>query len=1027
MVAETLKLSEVLRDFGPKEQKIWDNTMLHPSITNVISALVDQVRSQNETINELMSKNSDSPPTRHVHAEENGAASVQEKVRDIEDRLVVRSSSEEDENSKDIEASVSFSAVHDRIFERLENLEAHLPNLVDVSMLDEHKQKTKLALKRYHESQANISSSDDNRAEIAKMAAEVLSVASSATESISESISADYEYMVKSLNIVRDDLVFLVESLYGQPNASAGASPIVVSPFKKGAKNSESVEETSRRLRSSVTASGSNDSATSLVGDTKSLHNQMNTVLGLLNRQQERTAEVEEKVQSAERVILEQQEKTSYVEEKVQSAERAILNQQERTTQVEKKVLSAASSATESISESISVDNERMVKSLNIIRDDLVFLVESLYGKATTSAAASPIVVSPFQKSAKKASLSAEETSRRLRSSISASGSTDSGSSLLGDTKSLHNKMNTMLELLDRQQERTTEVEDKVRTAERVIMDQQERISTLDNLGKENHVGVGPSPMSVTNTVTGSGKKVRGSDEEESKILKLQMKDMNSRLDALGAQVEDTHAMYKRPTSSKIIQSLEKMQRTVDALTAGFSALKKDQDVVNRKAMLTEERFRKATNERVKAVSTQLAKQSEMARHTASRVEEVEGDCKSKIKQCRTDIANLKKQVLDRPGAKETSLTEVNSKIRSLEKTLETIKSGLESSKKWASLVMTEKIKKLSDQTAKQSDLILGVSADLTKLDAKYKDSISSLSKKALTKSQGKTFIASEVKVLREYIESRWQEIADQLKESIAVTKESIKITKELPSTSPLAMRLNENPSAPSESGKYETILALVKELEANVLGQSETHRDISIRLFGLEGKFESALQRIPAAERSENIVTESDMSAWKDAMEAQCAELANKVDLFGADSTKGLKAADAIEGRLESLIDFLKDKIEPKDKASEEVEKKLMSFHRTVLKMANFDEICITEISRLTERVGVLEESLESREGKLDASASAELREKLNQKISYQAALELLRDLKHHTDEALSHKLDVKTFLAASTKIGSPYKHLLM
>ena len=141
MVAETLKLSEVLRDFGPKEQKIWDNTMLHPSITNVISALVDQVRSQNETINELMSKNSDSPPTRHVHAEENGGASVQEKVRDIEDRLVARSSSEEDKNGRDIEASVSFSAVHDRIFERLENLEAHLPNLVDVSMLDEHKQK----------------------------------------------------------------------------------------------------------------------------------------------------------------------------------------------------------------------------------------------------------------------------------------------------------------------------------------------------------------------------------------------------------------------------------------------------------------------------------------------------------------------------------------------------------------------------------------------------------------------------------------------------------------------------------------------------------------------------------------------------------------------------------------------------------------------------------------------------------------------------------------------------------------------
>ena len=101
----------------------------------------------------------------------------------------------------------------------------------------------------------------------------------------------------------------------------------------------------------------------------------------------------------------------------------------------------------------------------------------------------------------------------------------------------------------------------------------------------------------------------------------------------------------------------------------------------------------------------------------------------------------------------------------------------------------------------------------------------------------------------------------------------------------------------------------------------------------------------------------------------------------------------------------------------SEEVEKKLMSFHRTVLKMANFDEICITEITKLTNRVQALEE--EESENK---AGESDFEDRLNTKIDYHEALDLLKDFKNQMDEALAHKLDTKVFLASSSK--SPYKH---
>ena len=58
-------------------------------------------------------------------------------------------------------------------------------------------------------------------------------------------------------------------------------------------------------------------------------------------------------------------------------------------------------------------------------------------------------------------------------------------------------------------------------------------------------------------------------------------------------------------------------------------------------------------------------------------------------------------------------------------------------------------------------------------------------------------------------------------------------------------------------------------------------------------------------------------------------------------------EAAAAIEDRLEGLIAFLGERL-PKEGASAEVDDKLASFHRTVLKMANFDEIAIAEITKL-------------------------------------------------------------------------------
>ena len=51
---EPVHLAEVLEAFGPKEQRICENSMIHPTVTSVLSALVAQVRRQNEVINSLV-------------------------------------------------------------------------------------------------------------------------------------------------------------------------------------------------------------------------------------------------------------------------------------------------------------------------------------------------------------------------------------------------------------------------------------------------------------------------------------------------------------------------------------------------------------------------------------------------------------------------------------------------------------------------------------------------------------------------------------------------------------------------------------------------------------------------------------------------------------------------------------------------------------------------------------------------------------------------------------------------------------
>lgn len=866
---KTMELAEVLKDFGPKQQRIWDNCMLHPSITSVISALVVQVRNQNDVINELVQKNEERASVPNNGTNEVGSAkeelgddgiSVKQRIRTIEGRLLTEDCSDSDEDG----SSATFKAIHENIFARLEKIESHLSDKVDMSMLDEHKRKTKLLLKRYHEKQANFSSTDESdRAEIAKMAAEVLSVASSATESISESISSDYEYMVKSLNILRSDLKFLVESLYGVNSPTAGNSASVV------------ISPSSRKKK------GTNKKS--------------------------------------------------------------------------------------------------------------------------------------------KASEDTEEVSRMLRSTI-ASSSSISNDSLAGYTNSLHDKMKSVLELIDRQQERTVELEEKVRSSEKMMFNQQERICAIET--KSSTFGndldsTSQSPSNAMTPMSNSRSNGREKDEEENKILDLQLKDINSRLDAISAQVEDSNSLYKKPTTVKAFkQKLEKMEGSLNRLDSEVDTLRKDQETFRRKSALSEDKHRKATSERMKYLTTQTTKYYDMTKTIETRLEDLDKDCKLKLKQCKMDVANLKKQSSDRPGIREISSSESTSKIRSLEGAYKEIKSSLESSKKWNAKIMSDKIKKLIEQTTKHSQSIHEMSTSLSKLDIKCKESIDNLSKKAITKNQGKAFISAEVKNLREYIESRWKGIADQLKESIQITKESIKVTDDSPQVNPLDTEIA---IKETYTAKYDSLLTLLKELQTEVECQSESQKDISMRLFGLEGKYDSAIQT-----KSEDFSLESIDKRFS-LVDSQYNKLADKIEEYLTDSKIGLKTATAIEIRLEKLIDFLRDKLQPAElekiikqhipDSSEEVDKKLIAFQRTVFKMANFDEICINELSSLSNRMQVLE----AKGYPAGLHTSTELQEKLNSKASLAQVMSLLGDFRSQMDQALAHKLDIKIFLASASK--SPFK----
>lgn len=843
---EPVHLAEVLEAFGPKEQRICENSMIHPTVTSVLSALVAQVRRQNEVINSLVAN-----AQRGMQAA-NGAlegASVQDKVSIIEDRLAITMESYQGDVGGEVEETRGLSKVQENIFQRLERVEARLPELAEASALEDHERSTRLALKRHHEKQAALerTASDDNRSEMAKLAAEVLSVASTATESISESITKDYGHMVEAVGLVRRDLDVVVESLYGGLDASPSSkrgSPKVVVASQGGPKK--------------------------------------------------------------------------------------------------------------------------------------------LGGRA--------------------ASANMELASRRLRSSVSAGTSRVGGGSLARHACSLSEKLKKVLDLIDRQQERTAEVEERASRAERAIEESRERIARVEAEAAEASKRAAASAQAKTSSSTSSATAAAGGgDVDDSRIRGLRVKDLHSRLNTLHERVEAHQQVLSRPLGAKALRD------RIDLLERRQETARTDQETWRKRASLAEDRYRKLQGERVKALAAQVSKQTDQGRAVAARLAELEQDCKAKIRQCKADVAGLRRG--GETGSRDPNVsgeTATSARLRSLEAKFEDIRTSLESSKKWNAKIMTDKIKRLAEQATRQGELVGGVASDVARLDKKYKEGLADLAKRALTARQGKQFIASEVAVLREYIERRWKEIAEQLKEGISLTKESIKQNRERPPVSALV--------ASPGNGKYEGLLALAQGLEETVSGQSQSHRELCLRVYALEERVDGV--GAPAA------AADDGLEVWRDSVDSRCEGLALRSQEHENQAREAREAAAAIEDRLEGLIAFLGERL-PKEGASAEVDDKLASFHRTVLKMANFDEIAIAEITKLTGRVQALEEAEPAAAPgpPLDPAHLEILDEKVNGKIDVHECLGLMKNLQQQFQEQLAHKLDVKAFLAHTSNAMSPYK----
>ena len=112
--------------------------MIHPTVTSVLSALVAQVRRQNEVINSLVAN------AQRACRAANGAlegASVQDKVSIIEDRLAITMESYQGDVGGEVEETRGLSKVQENIFQRLERVEARLPELAEASALEDHERK----------------------------------------------------------------------------------------------------------------------------------------------------------------------------------------------------------------------------------------------------------------------------------------------------------------------------------------------------------------------------------------------------------------------------------------------------------------------------------------------------------------------------------------------------------------------------------------------------------------------------------------------------------------------------------------------------------------------------------------------------------------------------------------------------------------------------------------------------------------------------------------------------------------------
>ena len=291
-----------------------------------------------------------------------------------------------------------------------------------------------------------------------------------------------------------------------------------------------------------------------------------------------------------------------------------------------------------------------MVEAVGLVRRDLDVVVESLYGgldASPSSKRGSPKVVVASQGGPKKLVEGGlrKHGACEPAAEVERLGGHEQGGRRFPRASRvlLSEKLKKVLDLIDRQQERTAEVEERASRAERAIEESRERIARVEAEAAEASKRAAASAQAKTSSSTSSAiAAAGGGDVDDSRIRGLRVKDLHSRLNTLHERVEAHQQVLSRPLGAKALRD------RIDLLERRQETARTDQETWRKRASLAEDRYRKLQGERVKALAAQVSKQTDQGRAVAARLAELEQDCKAKIRQCKADVAGLRRR---RPGA----------------------------------------------------------------------------------------------------------------------------------------------------------------------------------------------------------------------------------------------------------------------------------------------------------------------------------------------------------------------------------------